>query len=886
MTMGRAKIVDLELEKPIETVRNLENYAELWALVRLHGAPLGWVKLPVQEGSCRASSLRQAIVSQLHQAILRHLFEDGLAGEPELHLGELAGLPHPAASGRSPRVTVAVCTRDRTENLASCLEALDKLDYPNLEILVVDNAPNSDATERLVRTGYPKMRYVREPRPGLDWARNRAILEAKGEVIAYTDDDVCVDPGWVRALVNIFEQDAQVMCVTGLVIPYELETEAQRLFEQYGGFDRGCQRRWFRACIYDGKEWNYRGTGQFGTGANMAYRKEVFEQIGPFDPALDVGTVTNGGGDLEMFYRILKEGWTLVYEPAAVVRHKHRPTYAQLRTQLANNGIGLYAYFVRSMLAYPEDRRPFLYLAVWWLYFWYLRRFIFATIWPTYFPKDLILVELFGLFRGLFRYGRARRKAREIDPSLLPSPLAERKSRLKPSPARPEAASTTGNYEIDLAQPWVAPAGAEKFSSLQISIRRSGRFLGRVVILNNYKPVSAAWMRDEIIRGLMDRLVAPADPAQPDLPWTALEKQVRRLVSVAADLEGEDQGLAQVPVSIVLATFDRPDNLKECLASLSALETARPVEVVVVDNHPASGLTPPVVAEFPGVKLVSEARKGLSYARNAGILDSSGEMIVCTDDDVIFPRDWLEKLLAPFASPQVMAVTGNVLPYQLETDAEHIFEAYGGLGRGPLYRNVGPDWFHSFRWRAVPTWELGGTANAAFRASIFSQPAIGLLEETLGAGMPAGVGEDTYCFYRILKAGYRIVYQPEAYLFHKHRRTLAALRKQIFDYSRGHVAYHLTTLFQDHDLRVLFDLGVRLPFSLVVRALRRIRSKSSYPLLFLAVEAVGYSFGPLAMLQSHLRVRKTGRSEAFIPARQRPAALEGRSTGDVLQLEG
>ena len=66
-------------------------------------------------------------------------------------------------------------------------------------------------------------------------ARNRAILEAKGEIIAYTDDDVVADPGWIKALATVFAEDPDVMAVTGLVVPFELETEAQVLFERDGG---------------------------------------------------------------------------------------------------------------------------------------------------------------------------------------------------------------------------------------------------------------------------------------------------------------------------------------------------------------------------------------------------------------------------------------------------------------------------------------------------------------------------------------------------------------------------------------------------------------------------------------------------------------------------
>ena len=85
-----------------------------------------------------------------------------------------------------------------------------------------------------------RARYVREARPGLDWARNRAIAEAAGEMIAFTDDDVEVDPGWIRALVAAFAaRSRRVAAVTGLVVPAELDTEAQVLFERYRGFGRG-----------------------------------------------------------------------------------------------------------------------------------------------------------------------------------------------------------------------------------------------------------------------------------------------------------------------------------------------------------------------------------------------------------------------------------------------------------------------------------------------------------------------------------------------------------------------------------------------------------------------------------------------------------------------
>ena len=311
---------------------------------------------------------------------------------------------------------------------------------------------------------------------------------------------------------------------------------------------------------------------------------------------------------------------------------------------------------------------------------------------------------------------------------------------------------------------------------------------------------------------------------------------------------------------MVVATLDRPEDLRECLRCLVTQASARPVEIIVVDNNPDSNLTPPVVAEFPGVVLVEERRRGLAYARNRGVVASRGEIVVATDDDVTMPPGWLGRLVAPFAQPDVMVVTGNIVPRELATTAQRLFEAYGGLGRGSDRRVVDKDWFNRSV-TAVPTWTLGATANAAFRSSIFRHPQIGLMDEALGPGMPSGVGEDTYLFYRVLKAGYTIVYEPAACVWHKHRRDLPELRRQIFNYSKGHVAYHLTTILRDRDWRALFNLALLLPGTHIRRATRRLLGRSDYPLTLILTEVVGNLAGPWALWQSRRRVRREGRSK-------------------------
>jgi hypothetical protein len=173
----------------------------------------------------------------------------------------------------------------------------------------------------------------------------------------------------------------------------------------------------------------------------------------------------------------------------------------------------------------------------------------------------------------------------------------------------------------------------------------------------------------------------------------------------------------------------------------------------------------------------------------------------------------------------------------------------------------------------VPTWELGATANAAFRASIFAHPEIGLLDEALGAGTPTGCSEDTYLFYKVLKAGYTIAYEPSAYVWHKHRREMRALRNQLYNYGKGHVAYHLTTLLRDRDKRAVAQLLVRLPISYrwrLVSSLKRHLSlkrlsylDSGYPLRLILLEARGNLAGPWSLWKSYRRVKREGRSDPY-----------------------
>jgi len=254
---------------------------------------------------------------------------------------------------------VIVCTRDRGPELAQCLDNLARLTYGNLEILIVDNAPttpvNREVVEAMIATD-ARFRYVLEPSPGLSKARNRGLAEARGEYLAYTDDDVAVDPDWVTALMAGFARRADVGCVTGLVCTATLQTPAEHYFDQRVSWADSCEPRLFDLRSHADDPLYPYAAGLFGTGASMAFSTALLRELGGWDEALGAGTRAKGGEDLDMFVRVLLGGRAIAYEPASIVWHHHRSDLDGLRRQIFGYGTGLSAFLTKHLM--DGDTRP------------------------------------------------------------------------------------------------------------------------------------------------------------------------------------------------------------------------------------------------------------------------------------------------------------------------------------------------------------------------------------------------------------------------------------------------------------------------------------------------------------------------------------------------
>ena len=423
-----AKVVRADIDDPpgISPDRAIGGaYGEAWIFAFRGDRPLGKLVIGLENGPVAGDDVGRA---------LRAAFGEGTAS-----VGS-----NPVPEARFPPVSVVVSSIfSRGESLERCIAAISRLDYPDYEVVLVDNRRDTFAPPAWTDS-YPNVRVIREPRPGLPTARNRGWAEARGEVVAFTDDDVEVDPGWLRALATPLMHDPTVGCVTGLVIPKELETPSQRWFEEFlGGFSggfastvyrpmKGSRRSlWSPAGKYEVTVVDKAGAREVsehslfaaatkcGVGANMAIRTEILRKVGGFDPLLGSGTPTTGCDDVSMFATLLKAGSSIVHEPSAVVVHTHRREYEEFVHQTYAWGKGLTAWLTALSWQDPRNlvgvavhvlpglagiaRRP-----------WRVRAEQRSSR-PTY-PRRLFWYEISGMAAGPIAYVSSRVAASRRQP--------------------------------------------------------------------------------------------------------------------------------------------------------------------------------------------------------------------------------------------------------------------------------------------------------------------------------------------------------------------------------------------------------------------------------------------------------------------------------------
>jgi GT2 family glycosyltransferase len=251
---------------------------------------------------------------------------------------------------------VVLCTRNRPRELEGCLQALDRLHYPGVRILVVENGPPDGETRAVAeRHG---ARYLNSLRYGLSRARNDGARACTTDLVAFTDDDARPHPEWLNILAREFA-DPRVMAAAGEVLPPSADSGAdssRKNVTAAGAPPAVCDKR--LVVDMDTPHWfSLANFGGIGDGSNMCFRRSVFESWVGFDERLGRGAPLSSAEEHLAFFQLILAGHRCTHAPEAIVWH-HRPqTPDEWRRFQLGNLTDAVAYAALLWSEYPQTRR-------------------------------------------------------------------------------------------------------------------------------------------------------------------------------------------------------------------------------------------------------------------------------------------------------------------------------------------------------------------------------------------------------------------------------------------------------------------------------------------------------------------------------------------------
>ncbi|WP_447599259.1 glycosyltransferase [Nitrospira sp. Nam80] len=383
------KLIDWDLSEPLQAIWGMEGYEGLSVLVRYHGKPIGWA---YAVGSNRSFVSSDQVLHAIDNQISWQCVE-AVLGEGPRDIDEVPD--------KVPPISVIVCCGDLTRRITDCLTHLRQLAYPQREIIVVDYGAHPQPAEVYEELDW---RVIRMEQANLSVARNRGITEARHDIVAFIDADGYPDREWLNAIGRAFRSPG-ITAVCGLVVPTELETPSQFQFDHGGyGFGKGLERR-----VWRGRHLDQRRLLQvedFGSGANMAFRRSVLDELGAFDPRYGIDLIS-GGSEVELLHRLLASGHTLLYEPSILTWHAPKRDPDSLRRIAYEHGksAGLYLFMCfRKHTVRRGALIGFLFQD------WAWRRIFKRLLRPGKATRTLVLAELAGAFASPLTFLKSRKR--------------------------------------------------------------------------------------------------------------------------------------------------------------------------------------------------------------------------------------------------------------------------------------------------------------------------------------------------------------------------------------------------------------------------------------------------------------------------------------------
>jgi glycosyltransferase involved in cell wall biosynthesis len=235
-------------------------------------------------------------------------------------------------------VTVCIPTRDRGASVAQTLESLAASSYDDFDVIVVDQSADNETAKAVdvFVAADARFTYIRSDTSGASAARNEAIAHASGEILAFTDDDCMVSRHWIARLVTRFAAQPEVGQICGAVraTPHDAAK----------GYVLTCEMPRPVKVTSPWLKWL-----DTGIGANMAFRREVLRQVGPFDELLCPGAVLYSAQDRDITYRVLRAGHAVLDDPHVWVWHAGFRTWDEGRTRMRRVGLGIGAAWMKHL---------------------------------------------------------------------------------------------------------------------------------------------------------------------------------------------------------------------------------------------------------------------------------------------------------------------------------------------------------------------------------------------------------------------------------------------------------------------------------------------------------------------------------------------------------